>query len=58
MANRTRSTNTVPSPLCAYETHCGNKAALGPEIVYAGCVNRSITCLTCKRTGEESRNTK
>lgn len=49
----------VPSPLCMYE-HCSRKgmAELGPvRVIEAGvCENRSIRCLKCHATGEQSRN--
>lgn len=51
---------TVASPLCiAYFPPCKRKgrAVYGEEVSHDGCVNRSITCLTCGVTGEESRNT-
>jgi hypothetical protein len=46
---------TVASPLCMYE-HCSRKgrAALGPPDDRGGCVNRSITYLTCGATGVQS----
>lgn len=49
---------TVASPLCIW-TRCERKgrAVYGPAVNHDGCVNRSITCLTCGSTGEESRNT-
>lgn len=49
---------TVASPLCSYE-RCTRKgrAVLGPPEIREGCINRSIRCLTCGATGEESRNT-
>lgn len=52
---------TVPSPLCSYErcTRRG-RAVLGPFVLMEGgdCRNRSITCLTCGCTGEQSENLK
>ena len=46
---------TVASPICAYE-HCRRKgrAVLGEPVDLGGCVNRSITCLTCGARGEQS----
>ena len=48
--------DTVPSPLCLYD-HCKRKgrAVLGEPIDHGGCVNRTIRCLECGATGEESR---
>lgn len=48
----------VRCPLCTYVLHCGNKAELGPpERVSPTTVNRSIRCLSCQRTGEQSVRT-
>jgi len=57
--------DTVPSPLCSriyYDDHrarlrCsrGGRAEFGPEVQHAGCVNRTIRCVTCGATGEQSR---
>ena len=46
----------IASPLCCYERPCPRKgrAVLGPERDLRGCVNQSITCLTCGATGERS----
>lgn len=44
----------VKSPICSYERHCGHKAELGEPEDLGGCINRSITCLTCGKTGVES----
>lgn len=51
---------TVASPLCcAYDLPCSRKgrAVLGPPRDLGGCVNRSILCQTCGRTGEQSTRT-
>lgn len=48
---------TVTSPLCIYERHCGSKATLGPPIAEEGCSNRDIKCLKCGATGVQSTNT-
>ena len=49
--------STVRSPLCAFSTHCGARATLGPwKRVSKDCANRQVTCLKCQRTGTESRN--
>lgn len=47
---------TVPSPLCCRWTDCQPKgrAVLGPEDDRGGCINRSIRCQTCGKTGIES----
>lgn len=47
---------TIPSPLCAYEPHCDpiGRCVLGPPSQREGCVNRTIRCLTCGKTGEQS----
>jgi hypothetical protein len=50
---------TVASPLCVYEPSCTHhgRAAYGPPVsVTPTCVNRTIRCLTCGRTGVGSRN--
>ena len=54
-----REPRTVPSPICAYEGRCPKqgRAVYGAPVIYSGCVNRTIRCLTCQRTGEESLNT-
>lgn len=51
--------DTVPSPVCVYD-HCARKgrAVLGPvQAVGEWCTTRTITCLTCGRTGVQSTNT-
>jgi hypothetical protein len=50
---------TVASPLCIYSAPCHNagRAVLGPKRTYAHCVNRTIRCLKCGATGEESIGT-
>lgn len=35
----------------------GQMSLFGDPVDHGGCVNRSIRCLTCGCTGEESRNT-
>jgi hypothetical protein len=54
-----RAQQTIASPFCVYAAPCprAGRAVLGPARKYAHCVNRSITCLTCKATGEESIGT-
>lgn len=49
---------TVASPLCVYD-RCERKgrAVIGPPVVFPGCVNRAITCLDCRATGQSSENT-
>lgn len=49
---------TVPSPLCSYARKpCwrGGRAVYGAPVIGEGCVNRSVICVTCQATGEESR---
>lgn len=51
---------TVDSPLChAWSLPCPRRgqAIYGPQVVYNGCVNRAINCLTCGCHGEESVKT-
>lgn len=50
---------TVPSPICCMWLPCPRKgrSVLGPaERIGDDCINRSIRCLTCGRTGIESTN--
>lgn len=49
--------DTFPSPLCCRWVDCRplGRAVYGEARDLGGCVNRSIQCLTCGRTGEESR---
>jgi hypothetical protein len=49
---------TVASPICCYEKPCPyqGRAVYGPDVQHEGCVNRTVTCLKCNRTGEESVN--
>lgn len=49
---------TIASPLCMYQNCKRNgRAVLGPERQMSpDCVNRSITCLTCGCTGDQSQN--
>lgn len=46
---------TVASPLCCYD-NCQRKgrAVMGPPRDLGDCINRSIRCLKCGATGEES----
>jgi len=51
---------TIASPFCRWEGTCprgGGRAVLGPARKFADCVNRTIRCLTCGVTGEESLTT-
>lgn len=50
--------STIASPLCIYEP-CPRRgrAVLGPPRDRGGCVNRSIRCLNCGATGEQSTRT-
>ena len=48
---------TIRSPLCIYEKHCGSRACLGPPDDRGGCVNREIRCLSCGRDGVQSTRT-
>lgn len=53
---------TTPTPpgLCLYDTRpCPKRGRceFGPEVAVGACLNRAIRCLTCGRTGVESRNT-
>lgn len=55
--------DSVLSPLCSYETHCGYRAVLGPPEPYIDpdpgpiqCSSRHIVCLRCGATGTESRS--
>lgn len=56
------SLETVASPICVSDGPCKRqgRAVLGPERASedGDCVNRSITCLTCGSTGEQSTNLK
>ncbi len=48
--------DTVPSPLCQHKCK-GDKrgrAVYGPERDCGGCVNQTITCLTCSASVEMS----
>lgn len=51
---------TIASPLCSYERPCrrGGRAVLGEPVRDADgeCENRSVRCLTCGATGEQSVN--
>lgn len=49
----------VPSPLCLKAKHCGAMAALGPRVtsMTGASQNRSIRCLKCGATGEQSTRT-
>ena len=44
---------SVRCPLCCHTRHCGSRAVLGEPEDRGGCVNRTITCLSCGRTGEQ-----
>ena len=45
------------SPLCPYDRHCGQKAAIGPcQPVSEACCNHDITCIACGKSGTESWN--
>jgi hypothetical protein len=47
---------TIPSPMCLYEPHCGHQAALSePTVVCEGrVVHRDVRCLQCGRNGNVS----
>jgi hypothetical protein len=67
MEAKTETRVTVPSPLCHFDRppdhagvwrcHRAGRAVLGRKRVKVGCINRTITCLTCGCHGEQSENT-
>lgn len=42
--------------ICIREKHCGHKAEYGPPRDLGGCINRTIRCVQCGATGEQSWN--
>ena len=51
-----RIDRSIASPLCIFEGDCPKqgRATFGPPKRFASCVNRTIRCVTCGATGEES----